>query len=147
MAIGIRSRFTASVQGSMEKLVRCERCGRYFTYRLTRRVRASAVAPRASLREEAMLLAQQRASKALHEKLEHEIDLYPCPGCGFYQSDMTLAAKKRWLLGSMAIGGGITIAAGILPGLVQAMLHGGRLAPWMPGLIGGLAIAFVGSIL
>src|SRR5437762_6688980 len=147
MPVSFGQRFSASVSGSVEKAVRCERCGRYFTYTLSRRVVAEAVAPLNVGREAAVVRAQARAHQALREKLQDAVDPHPCPGCGHVQSEMVVEAKKRWFLGSTAAGLLIAIVAGLGPGVYRSLIYHVAFWPWLPGLIGGLGLMFVGAML
>src|SRR5262245_37411192 len=99
---------SATVHGAVDKHVTCESCNGQFAYVLERAATGSAlnvfnICTDRFIHER----ATRRAAKNLTIALEHEEDFVACPTCGWYQTSMVRAKKRRRfrnVLGVLVIG-------------------------------------------
>lgn len=81
-----------TAEGSVEREVRCERCEADYQYILTRKTALDTV-PLAFLIRQAHETCQQRLAR----KLKCDVDVVPCPSCGWVQSTMISELRRRFL--------------------------------------------------
>ena len=115
---GISYIHTAS--GSVLRLVCCESCHAEYAYQLKRTAEGDGTSYFFLNNRGAATRASRQAEASLRYKLEHGVDLVPCPECGWYQNNMRAKARRlhrRWMfttgaclliilipVGSMAVG-------------------------------------------
>ncbi len=87
--------FTSVVVGRRTKQVTCEKCGTPFLYELTRTATGTGEAPYFLGQASAKASAQASAQWYLDRRLAHEVELVPCPKCGWVNADMVKTYRKR----------------------------------------------------
>ena len=95
-----------AIEGDTLKNVKCGKCQKHFYYQAERQGRGASLDFAATQRAEN--LSANRASEMLDSELEKAIDLVACPHCGWFQSSM-IAAKKKKILVSMAKVGALMV--------------------------------------
>jgi hypothetical protein len=97
MPIPIGNEYTAYSSGSVDKFVRCEKCGEEYVYALFRDVSARATSLLFADNVGASNRASDRAQGKLERALSQGVDPVPCPNCGYFQPDMVREARRRRL--------------------------------------------------
>ena len=88
MLIYVPPQYRSAVTLTRPVDVVCEKCGGRYRYRLERRSVGYAWAgPR---------VAEWTARRQAGRRLATDADLVACPDCGWFQSDMVAAARRRW---------------------------------------------------
>jgi hypothetical protein len=138
MAIPIGNVHTATAQGTLPKVVKCEQCGQVYFYLLQRQGTGSKFSPLFLNETGAADRALVAAQVDLARQLESEVDPVPCPACGWYQRDMIpvlRAAYGSWMSGT----GWILFLATIPMTIGFVVASDDRAGPWKPGI---LALSF-----
>ena len=100
--------YTAVAQGSARKQVRCEQCGREFTYLVERTGTGKGSSWYFLDNEGAQIRADTKAQQTLAASLGCAVDPVACPECGWFQKNMVVEARRRrhrWIL-NVGVGGG-----------------------------------------
>jgi hypothetical protein len=132
---------TEQAWGKTTKVVRCEACGRHYAYALHRTGRGHDKGEVGLGWTNQVALAKAKAN--LQKQLDTGIDVIPCPACGWYQSSMIPAARRRHCLWMYYFGLCLTI--GLIPAAVlglMAMLVDPPPLPW-PIAVAGLVCLLV----
>jgi Zn ribbon nucleic-acid-binding protein len=122
--VPIGTSYTATMKGSVLKLVACEECDAEYVYTLRRRAKGHGFSPLFFNQAGAQAQALQGAQTALQERLEHEVDEVPCPKCGHIQKHMFPMARKRYRRWMLVLGvwlAGVSAAIILLFGLINYM--------------------------
>jgi len=93
--------YTAVRTGSIEKHVRCEKCGGDFTYEVVRPSVGTAQSPFGVRNKGARAEAINEAGLQPTKKLKAAVDPVPCPKCGWFQEHMVKELRRRdlrWML-------------------------------------------------
>lgn len=93
------TKYTATLNGRIWKLVPCENCSTEYVYFLEREGMGVGTSVYALNDEGARDNAAEAAEQSLREYLENDFDPIPCPMCGHYQRYMfpKLYKPKSWL--------------------------------------------------
>ncbi len=94
MLIPVGERRFCTLQASRPQEARCEKCRLDYVYISTRSATGSEVNPLFLSGGQADRVAAAQARARLEEALEHAIDPVPCPGCGWFQSNMIAPARR-----------------------------------------------------
>jgi hypothetical protein len=113
--IPIGATYMATVQGTVWKLVCCERCQQPYAYLLE--LEASAAVYDVLFVDGAgsAAMAQEQAEQKLKEKGRNMVVPIPCPNCGFYQNEMARRLKDDASINSFQIAGVIIMVLSFLP--------------------------------
>ena len=132
---------TAVATGQTTKVVRCEACGKSYSYQLARTGHGAGDRNSAG----GYGVAAQRAEADLQRLLATGVEAVPCPACGWYQSDMIPQARKlhrRWMVYA-----GQCLTVGLIPlailgfWIINDVPEAQALAPvFLPGLVCLLAV-------
>jgi hypothetical protein len=122
--------------GTVRKQVICENCNARYGYDMRRTVTLAGFSTAAAL--------EQQAEARLQQRLYHECEAVPCPGCGWYQRDMVSRLRRGylrrvplWIFGLALWSGSFFVAAMIVA--VAAPNHDQQTA-W---LVGGCSLGGV----
>ncbi len=113
--------FTATKQGAVLKLVRCENCACEYGYYMGRQTQGSGTSLLFLDNRGANKRAVRQAKKRLKRALETDCDPVPCPECGWYQTPMIPVLRRayhRW----MFVLGALGIVAAVI-GLVSTLVY------------------------
>jgi Zn ribbon nucleic-acid-binding protein len=94
-------KYSVTATGAVLKWVRCDACGVEYQYKLQRKARGEGRSILFLDEEGALSRASSSASAELHYKLQHGVDVVPCPACGHVQQRMFRKARRehrRWML-------------------------------------------------
>jgi hypothetical protein len=81
MVLYVSKVFTVTLAGRVLKHVRCEKCSTEFDYELSRSAAGQGSAPYMIGQDSAQQSAAAAAQRNLQVRLEHEVELVPCPKC------------------------------------------------------------------
>jgi hypothetical protein len=84
---GWRTAYEATVRLACWKQHTCSACGAVYRYRFRRSAEGDGGVPE---------LAQQNAEANLMKKVASDVEIHPCPACGFVQPDMAAKGKVFW---------------------------------------------------
>jgi hypothetical protein len=130
------SKANAKARGQTTKVVRCETCKRTYAYEMKRTARGSADGSSPDPRG----LARQRAEEDLRCLLDYGVEAIPCPGCGWYQSNMIPRARSRHRRWMLYLGQFLTL--GLIPlAAIAAAINGCQQAPGKPPPVPWLVFA------
>ena len=92
--------YTASIKVQCWKEHECSTCGTRYRYRFERKMQGKGADRRA---------ATANATTAAVQAVKADVDLRPCPGCGFFQPDMICSWRAWWhaliaLIGALVTG-------------------------------------------
>lgn len=139
MAFYISKMISATLIGRQTKHATCEKCQTRFRYELTRFGTGLGEAPFFLGQASAAASAQAEARRHLQERLEREVELVPCPKCGWVNVDVIKTYRKRkyrhlpWLSSVIVVAG---FFAALFLGASLARVLGGRSdAPWIARLV------------
>ena len=93
--------YTATLTASWMNEVTCDSCGCNYVYLMTGTARGGATSPLFLDNAGAAERAREKAQYALSKMRTTKTRPVPCPKCGWYQSDMVRASKRRgvyWIL-------------------------------------------------
>ncbi len=112
--IPLGERTACTVTSKAAKLVRCEQCGRHYAYLAIREGHGEGMNLLWLRGKAAKSEAQTEAEAEAREKLLAAIDPVPCPGCGWFQSNMIGAARSLYLswlsrVGVLMLGFGLAL--------------------------------------
>jgi hypothetical protein len=136
LPLSLQWTYSVTVNGAVDKTVRCESCHAEYVYRLERSATGSGTSRVLFIdKEEATEQAAAIAQYALRRELQEGIDLVPCPACGWYQSNMITKGRDQhcawmWLLG-------VLLTAGLLPLAMLGLLINCLRCPYSPPNIPG----------
>jgi hypothetical protein len=108
--------YVATVEGSVDKDVTCERCGHTYSYRMVRIVSAFEKVLFFSSRGDEKALKKARASLA--RALEAEHDDVPCPACQWHQSSHVAFVCSRSYPQLRSLAGAFFIFAALVLGII-----------------------------
>jgi hypothetical protein len=94
MGIPYARRYRATLTGTAAKRVHCESCHGEYVYQMERTATGRGTSILFLDNEGAQSRAGRDAENKVRSKLEREIDVVPCPLCGWYQA--TMVPKLRW---------------------------------------------------
>src|SRR5688500_8388035 len=108
--------FSAAASGASWRTVHCEKCNKPYHYALVRRAEATVTAAYGFGQGSAEDRADKTAQAKLMKRLEGDVEIVPCPICGWVQEDMVREARRRtarWLmyLAMVALAVGLCFAA------------------------------------
>jgi hypothetical protein len=101
MSIPYAREYSATLAGSVLKLVLCENCGVEYVYRLERTAMGSGTSMLFLDNQGARARAAHQADDRLRALLAHEVEAVPCPDCGWYQRSMIPKARSdhaHWMV-------------------------------------------------
>lgn len=134
MGIPIGRSYTATVQGSVLKSNRCEKCGAEYVYEIERSATGSGSSLLFLDNDGAEERAATSARDKLYDKLESAVDAVACPSCGWYQRDMARHLKRQSVVIALVLG--LPLVA------IASWLGYGASDQWVSGLIFiGIALA------
>jgi hypothetical protein len=110
------TRYTATVEGSVNKDVTCEKCGQTYSYPMSRIVDGSEKVLFSSSRGPEKALNKARANLA--KALETEHDNVPCPACKWHQSSHVAYVRSQSYPQLKSLAGAFFIFAGLALGLI-----------------------------
>jgi hypothetical protein len=110
------TRYTATVEGSVNKDVTCEKCGQTYSYAMSRIVSGSEKVLFSSSRGPEKALKKARANLA--KALETEHDDVPCPACKWHQSSHVAFVRSQSYPQLKSLAGAFFIFAGLALGLI-----------------------------
>src|SRR3954467_6243330 len=87
---------TESASGSTIKAAQCESCGLDYFYDIERTAVGSGVGLLFLDNAGTQQRAQAEADEKLKKQLDTEIEVVPCPSCGWVHSDMDSLARRRF---------------------------------------------------
>lgn len=150
MLIWISIKRNVTLSGCRTKSIVCEECGQAYTYELQRTTVGSDDSLISWNEASAFRKAEVNARKKLDDLLESECDPVECPQCGWVQSDMVEAVRRRSYLGlkgfvdlGWLIGLGGLLLAVVLPLLVHFAAPPDKPRAWD----GSLVIVIVGLVI
>jgi hypothetical protein len=116
--IPIGTRYTVTIDSIAERQVECERCGSTFThtYRIT--ATGDSFSPLTLNPTQAQTGAQKAAEEDIEHALLRDEPPFPCPSCGWYQSDMVIRFKASRLVNLKVFSKILYLPAGIISGLI-----------------------------
>jgi hypothetical protein len=114
------TRYTATVEGSIIKLVTCEKCGQTYSYRMSRIVSGSEKVLFSSSRGPENALKKARANLA--KALETEHDDVPCTACKWHQPSHVAYVRSQSYPQLKSLAGAFFIFAGLALGLILFLL-------------------------
>lgn len=97
-------KYTATAAAKAWIPVLCEHCGSMFGYLTTQEAEGTGSSPLWLDNEGAAERARKAAASSLHRKLKKANDPVPCPRCVRYQTKMTRALRRGFLLKGIWIG-------------------------------------------
>lgn len=86
--ISYGTKYTAQISGSIWKPVACENCGCVYYYQIKDQASGSSTDFLWLNKQGAMDSAKGRANQNLENRFKNAVRNYPCPDCGFYQTEM-----------------------------------------------------------
>lgn len=124
-------RYTATVKGTTTKTVKCEKCEKTYAYQYDAQASGTSSSPLFLKNEQAKKEAEEKARANLEQFIRDTAMPYPCPSCGYYQSNMiepyrlTTYRKlayftKKWLLFWFFGWIGVILLAALVGGLLHA---------------------------
>jgi hypothetical protein len=152
MVIPYATEYTATLSGSVLKLVPCEHCGAEYVYQLERSAQGSGTSFLFLDNDGAQARASARAEAELRQLLERGVDLVPCPKCGWYQANMLPVARRQAYRGMR--NAGLCLLIGVIPlaligGLINAAAGGAPggdpAIPWPVFLAGLIVLGLAGA--
>jgi hypothetical protein len=146
VGIPIATNYWTTLSGSAAKVVRCERCGASYEYRVRRKATGLGTSVLFTDNEGAQARARQRANQDLQQKLDRARAVVPCPACGWIQADMQVLARHEYLR-RMRIAGLVLLGSLIVPFLMTvAMVTGPADQPVSPRLIIETSVLAIGLL-
>jgi hypothetical protein len=97
-------RFSARVSGRRITTIVCEKCGETFHYELVRNAYGEASSLYGLYAEATQRRADRNAQKRLTKKLEHDVELVPCPACDWVNADEVARFRKTRYPGLATLG-------------------------------------------
>ncbi|HEX5139021.1 MAG TPA: hypothetical protein VFY93_18775 [Planctomycetota bacterium] len=94
------TRHAATATGRARRVVRCEECGGEYAYEIERAAVGHGISVYALDEDGAAKRARKEAQEHLVRQLDAEIEVVPCPKCGWVQTGMTPLARRqyrRWM--------------------------------------------------
>jgi hypothetical protein len=117
VAIPVTRTFTINVWGSSSKLVHCEHCSKDYLYVVKRRGQGDGSCVIFLDEDGALQRASQLANANLQRSLNAAVEVVPCPGCGWIQTDMQAVARSQHLP-RLKIAGWLLVIGLVIPLLV-----------------------------
>lgn len=96
LPIPVSKTYTASIHGSIHRLVECEQCNREFIYRAWRSASGDATSYLFLNEAGAEMRANRQVECEWRNAAKRVLEVVPCPGCGWIQSEMIPVARSRY---------------------------------------------------
>jgi hypothetical protein len=111
----IGTRYVAAVQGTVWKVVSCERCQERYAYRLELEATGESLDLLFLDRKGAAEEAHANAQKNLTQKSRNVVLLLPCPNGGFYRDNMSQQMKDDANINALQIAGALLALGSLIP--------------------------------
>lgn len=109
------TRWVATAQGTVWKIVTCSHCRQRFAFQLELETTGTVVGAPLSLDDEGARSAQARAEENLSKLARNIVFPLPCPNCGCYQPDMVDRLREEGTSNAPTIAGILVAVLSLIP--------------------------------